>query len=368
MKVEEIILLGTGTSNSVPNIPCLLRSNPSCKVCLSTLPAIDPSYKQNPLYPLHQSTNTNSTTTSTTQFYKNRRRNTSCLIRWRHSSGALKTLVIDVGKTFYEGALQWFTYYGLSQIDSVILTHGHADAMNGLDDLRSWTLGGPTRSLQESINVYCSERTLETVERTFPYIVDKAFATGGGDIPSLSFHTISETEPFVIDDELVIQPIRVHHGVYNNGDPFYCLGFRINDMVYISDANAIPQESRQHMFGAKLVVMDALHIIPHASHFSVSQALKEVLLIQPDLEPEMVFFTGFSHRVDHDELDEELGRFLEKRVDGVKEGEQKYITFSEEEWGEVREKCKVLPKILKPAWDGMRLVRNDDGDGYRIVE
>lgn len=46
--------------------------------------------------------------------------------------------VIDVGKTFRESILRWLPRLSpaVEILDSVILTHEHADAMMGLDDLR----------------------------------------------------------------------------------------------------------------------------------------------------------------------------------------------------------------------------------------
>lgn len=60
-------------------------------------------------------------------------------------------------------------------MDGVIITHGHADACYGMDDLRGWTLGG---IIQKSINVYLAPETMEVVARTFPFLVDSSMATG----------------------------------------------------------------------------------------------------------------------------------------------------------------------------------------------
>lgn len=40
------------------------------------------------------------------------------------------TIVIDVGKTFYASAAEWFPKYGLRRIDAVLITHAHADGTN----------------------------------------------------------------------------------------------------------------------------------------------------------------------------------------------------------------------------------------------
>ena len=58
-----------------------------------------------------------------------------------------------------------FPNRGLGKIDGLLLTHGHADAMYGLDDLRSWTM----RSIQDCIDVYTNQDTFNVVCSVFPY-------------------------------------------------------------------------------------------------------------------------------------------------------------------------------------------------------
>ena len=48
----------------------------------------------------------------------------------------LRTILIDAGKDFRQSALELFPKYKLRRIDALLLTHAHADAINGLDDLR----------------------------------------------------------------------------------------------------------------------------------------------------------------------------------------------------------------------------------------
>ncbi|CAE6412496.1 unnamed protein product [Rhizoctonia solani] len=180
----EFIFHGTGTSSSVPNISCITEDPITCETCGSTL---------------------------TPEGQKNKRRNTGGILRvLGDGQTPSKVIVIDVGKTFLSAAYDLFPRYGLRRIDAVILTHPHADAMNGLDDLRGWTLG---KSIQSHVDVYVSAFTFKEVQKSFPYLVAKEFATGGGDIPEFRWHIIKENEPFRVDGvEFDITPIVVHHG------------------------------------------------------------------------------------------------------------------------------------------------------------
>ncbi|KAI4528246.1 hypothetical protein K525DRAFT_291266 [Schizophyllum commune Loenen D] len=184
----EFIFLGTGTSSSVPVIHCL-TDDPKrpgyvpCRACLSSL---------------------------TPEGKHNRRRNTSGLLRVKKPGKDPLTIVIDAGKTFQAAAIEWFPKYGLRRIDALLITHAHADAMNGLDDLRGWTLRG---RIQHHIDVYCSQDTFREVERSFPYLVSKAFASGGGDVPEFVWHIIEDGVPFqILDTDVWITPFSVYHG------------------------------------------------------------------------------------------------------------------------------------------------------------
>ncbi|KAJ3163204.1 hypothetical protein HDU86_002373 [Geranomyces michiganensis] len=297
-KPSELIFLGTGTSGNVPNIYCLTQEVPDCKVCLEAMKVTVPEGQGHA-----------GVLPPTPVFGKNRRRNTSAVVRYMHSDGRMRTILIDCGKTFYESALTWFVAHRLRRIDAVLITHGHADAMLGLDDLRQWTIGGANHSVQDHIDVYLSCAAMEVVARAFPYLVDKAKATGGGEVPSLRFHQFDspamggKMAPFWIE-EMEVVPLEVEHGKDSHG-VFKSLGFKLGDFAYISDASLIPESTRALVKGCKVLVLDALHYGMHSSHLSIDESVKECAeLVAPGGE---AYLTGFSHRVNHATLEAELG-------------------------------------------------------------
>ncbi|KAI9173258.1 hypothetical protein H9P43_007389 [Blastocladiella emersonii ATCC 22665] len=348
--VKELIFLGTGTSGCLPYVRCLV--NPSgCTVCPTTL--------GNPRS-------------------RNRRRNTSLLVRaglpddddpetWRN-------IVIDVGKTFYDGTVEWFPEYGIRRIDAVILTHPHADAILGVDDLRAWSVESPF--FKGPIPVFLSADTMRTIETMFPYCADTSKATGGGLVPQLAFQVFDDDTDALDVLGLRVVPLKVEHGEFGDGRPFYCHGFRFDDIVYVSDCSLIPPQTDAKMHGSKLMVMDALRSTPHKSHFSIQQSMDTLLKYQPLVG----LMVGFAHDLAHDELRDLAAIYLDSGCLAVPEDLPNRVVSHEnlnhgsgpiatnsnsngsllaatvkspglENWNATRGRVQVLA----PAYDGLRV-------------
>ncbi|XP_034696861.1 putative hydrolase C777.06c [Vitis riparia] len=263
---SEIIFLGTGTSEGIPRVSCLTNPLKTCLVCSK---AAHPGSK-------------------------NKRLNTSILIRYPSPSGG-RTILIDVGKFFYHSALRWFPTYGIRTIDAVIITHSHADAIGGLDDLRDWT-----NNVQPNIPIYVPTRDFEVMKKTHYYLVDTSVIIPGAAVSELQFNIIHE-KPFIVHDLKVI-PLPVWHG------PGYrSLGFRFGNICYISDVSEIPKETYPLLKNCEILVLDALRPDrSSATHFGLPRALDEVRKIQP----KRTLFTGMMHLMDHEKVSEDLEKLM----------------------------------------------------------
>ncbi|KAG0612916.1 hypothetical protein M758_6G062300 [Ceratodon purpureus] len=212
---SQIIFLGTGTSEGIPRVSCLTNPEKSCAVCLAAAQLGN----------------------------KNRRRNTSVIVRYLAPDGRLLNILIDAGKFFYHSALQWFPYYGIRNLDAVIITHAHADANGGLDDLRDWT-----NNVQPHIPIYVGLRDLTVMAKSHYYLVDTSVVMKGTAVTKLQFIPMSE-EPFEVHG-LKVTPLPVWHG------PGYrSLGFRVGDVCYISDASEIPAETYPLLENCDLLIL-----------------------------------------------------------------------------------------------------------------
>lgn len=262
---SRIVFLGTGTSEGVPRVSCLTNPDSNCLVCPDAVKPGSP----------------------------NRRRNTSLLIQRKFSDGRTSNVVIDAGKFFYESAIQLFPKFDVRTIDALVITHAHADAVGGFDDLRDWT-----NNAQESLPIYLREVDLGVVEQLFYYLVDRNKQTGGGGVAKLSFDTIDST-PFKADG-LELTPLPVEHG-----KNWECFGYRFGDVSYISDASAISEKTADLVRGSEILVLDALRPArTHGTHFTVEEAIDQARR----LGVKRTLLVDGTHDIDHVPVNDELAK------------------------------------------------------------
>mmetsp|Transcript_7733 Transcript_7733/g.14588 ORF Transcript_7733/g.14588 Transcript_7733/m.14588 type:complete len:334 (+) Transcript_7733:1162-2163(+) len=216
----------------------------------------------------------------------------------------LNNVIIDVGKTFREGALRWMPLHGIYHIDGIVLTHEHADAILGLDDLRGFQmayspkeksslLSSSSSSSTFTIPVFLSAKCLQTVIRAFGYLVPKDNEKEEAQkktavrrhVASLKFHTVEWFQPFYVAGLKMI-PLPVMHGedFICNGYAFSIKGDKNNkgatiNVVYLSDISRMIPETEKFIIEELpptdiLVVDTLLHgRNKHPVHYSLDQAL-----------------------------------------------------------------------------------------------
>lgn len=329
----DVIFLGSGCSSATPHLHCLLGIKTKgkaprntgalhppaasaagdeylcpCPVCARAVEGL----------PLHN---------------RNYRGNPSLLIRYRSSSSqTTKHVLIDAGKTFREAAQRWMGFYRVQGLDSVILTHEHADAVLGIDDLRSTQRARP-------LPVHASEQCFGRLKHVFPYLMptvnhDERLFVASLDwrvLPDLVLTPQEPSEAPAATGEagqkeaaptghtfrpLDKEPFEVTAFPVEHGPGFMSLGFAFGEdhakFVYISDVSRIPEPTLELLksWRIKILVLDCLDPGPEAypTHFSLPQALDCIR----ELSPAETWLVGMNHRFSHIEGNRELQRVTEE--------------------------------------------------------
>ena len=203
-------------------------------------------------------------------------------------------LLVDAGPDLRQQALA----HDLRRVDAILFTHGHADHILGLDETRRFT-GMQRRPMP----CYGDTTTLEDIRRMFAYVFDPATPRGGG-LPELELVPIEG--PFDVDGHGVT-PIPLMHGARP------ILGFRIGAFAYLTDCNAIPEPSWPLLHNLEAVVVDALRVRPHPTHFSLSEAVEAARRIAA----RRTWFTHMCHDLAHAETNAGLPSGMELAYDGL---------------------------------------------------
>jgi phosphoribosyl 1,2-cyclic phosphate phosphodiesterase len=204
------------------------------------------------------------------------------------------TLVIDAGPDFRQQMLR----ENVSKLDAIILTHEHKDHIAGLDDVRAFNYKS-----QDAIDIFCEERVQKVVKKEYSYVFSEYQYPG---IPKMRLNPIVEQGFSVGKIEII--PVRVFH--YRL--PVY--GFRVGNFAYITDANYMPEESKEKLYGVKYLVINALRKEKHISHFS----LREAMDLIREISPKKAFITHISHQMGlHREVSKELPPEIMLAHDGL---------------------------------------------------
>ena len=137
------------------------------------------------------------------------------------------------------------------------------------------------------------------LKKRYSYIFDVKPYPGA---PSIELCEVTPFKPFQILD-MEISPFTILHG------NLPILGFKVEDVVYITDGKTIPKESKDIIKKGKCLILNALQNQTHHSHFT----LEEALTLSKNLQLGQTYFTHCSHKLGkHRQIEKKLpeGTFL----------------------------------------------------------
>lgn len=199
----------------------------------------------------------------------NRRRRVSVLIQHQD-----KNILIDTSPDLRQQLLDAH----VTHIDAVIYTHGHADHIFGLHELRYYKKNAP-------IPVYGDAETLRILKRSFDYAFkanDPLYE------PFVTDHTFEAT-PFTVQG-IEVTPFPQDHVTATSW------GFRIGNFAYSTDFKTIPNSSLDMLKDLDLWIVDCLRFDEHPTH-SHFEATRDLIRM---IQPKRAILTHMNHHMDYD--------------------------------------------------------------------
>src|SRR5476651_2124233 len=236
----EVIFLGTGTSQGVPMIAC------KCAVCTSPDPR-------------------------------------------NHRTRASVHVVLDGLHVQVDAAPEFRLQClrsGVAQTDLFILTHGHADHVAGMDDLRRFCdlLGGV------ALAVYTTEEGMTRARAMFPYAMGEKPAAKG----YAAFKLVAML-PLLDLPQGTIQSTLLPHGGVSTLGLVFTERSSGKKFVYYTDCKSVPPAAIALARGADAVVLDGLRPTPHPSHLSINEAIA----VAREIGAPQTWLTHLTHTSDH---------------------------------------------------------------------
>ena len=255
----EIIFMGTGTSQGVPMIAC------DCPVCRSTDPR--------------------------------NHRTRSCL----HVVMDGLHVQIDAAPEFRLQCLR----EKIVEMDFFVLTHGHADHITGMDDLRRFCdLRGGT-----ALTVYTTDEGMARVLSIFPYAVAERPISKG----YAAFNLVQMPGALELPQGTIRSTLLPHGGINTLGLVFEekSTGKRF---AYYNDCKRVPREAVSLAKGADLVVLDGLRPDLHPTHMNIGEACAAAA----EIEGKATYLTHLTHGVDFVEWSAKLPAGVQLAYDGLR--------------------------------------------------
>ena len=181
----------------------------------------------------------------------------------------------------------------ITQLDFFILTHGHADHVVGMDDLRRFCdLHGGT-----ALTVYTTEEGMARILAIFPYTIAERPVSKG----YAAFKLTAMPAALELPQGTIRSTLLPHGGINTLGLVFEEKSSG-KKFVYYNDCKRIPREAVALAQGADVVVLAGLRPELHPTHMNIDEACAAA----GEIAGKATYLTHLTHRIEHVEWNGKL--------------------------------------------------------------
>lgn len=194
---------------------------------------------------------------------------------------------------------------GIEWIDIFILTHGHADHVLGMDDLRRFIdlRGG------DALPVYSTPEGLQRVRDIYPYAIRPTPEFKG--YPAFNLQEM----PSVLHlPGGTIRSVLLPHGRLEVLGLFFEEKATGKTLAYYTDCKCVTAPAFDLARTADVVVLDALRPEPHPTHMNIDEAV----VTAGQLSAKRTFFTHMTYKIDQERDGGLLPRCVSFAYDGLR--------------------------------------------------
>lgn len=223
---------------------------------------------------------------------KNRRLRSSILLKIKKTQ-----ILVDATPDLRQQLLN----ANVKHLDGVLVTHTHADHINGIDDFRFLNV-----IMKKHINLYATEENINEMKKRFSYVFEDLSPEANG------FYYKPCLIPNSIDGEFQINDLKIHSFPQNHGFS-ESTGFKVNNVAYCTDVLEFSKESFKLLYNLDLLIIDCLRFKPHRTHAHLDKVLDWI----KELKPNKTVLTHMNYEVDYDYLSSLLPTNCMAAYDGL---------------------------------------------------
>lgn len=195
----------------------------------------------------------------------------------------------------------------IDRIDWVVLTHGHADHIAGMDDLRRFV---DFRS-GDGLPVYGSLPTLERMRQMFPYAMRKRPEFIG--YPAFVPHEVHPPQTLEFPWGTLKTTV-LPHGQFDVLGLVFEERLSGRKFTYYTDCKAVESSQRALAAGSDVVVLDGLRDRPHPTHMTIGEAIE----VAASIGAPQTYLIHMAHFVEHERVDRRLPPGVNLAYDGLR--------------------------------------------------